>query len=261
MHLETTDPITAMLSDPERTVNFQRAVSEWNAFICNRNSQTSHSSENATREGPGYDWLDSEVAQQIVDGVQLGLDSELDSTVRHYRLGLLRYLSKKFHILPSSLMLQEVKREGSNPVAGGGFADIWRGSLNGKSVCLKVLRFVVEQDESTCARMRKQFCHEALVWRQLNHPNILPLLGVNTELFFPSFCLVSPWMEHRDIITYLKQNPEHDLHSVLLEVAAGVSYLHSREPAVIHGDIRGVSSSLFLNIHHRKCHDSRATFW
>ena len=57
----------------------------------------------------------------------------------------------------------------------------------------------------------QQFCHEALVWRQLHHPNILPLLGVNIDAFHPSFCLISPWMNNGDIVTFLKQNPQHNL--------------------------------------------------
>ncbi|KIK63206.1 hypothetical protein GYMLUDRAFT_110426, partial [Collybiopsis luxurians FD-317 M1] len=86
--------------------------------------------------------------------------------------------------------------------------DIWLGSLKEKPVCLKVLRLAIEQDEEARAEIRKQFCHEALVWRQLKHPNILPLLGVNMDLFSPSFCLISPWMENRNVITYLKHNPQ-----------------------------------------------------
>ncbi|KIK53361.1 hypothetical protein GYMLUDRAFT_104262, partial [Collybiopsis luxurians FD-317 M1] len=148
-------------------------------------------------------------------------------------------LSRRFRKLPSSLIIYDIQREGKNPVAGGGFADIWRGCWNEKLVCVKVLRLTIEQDEKARDEIRKQFCHEALVWRQLHHPNILPLLGVNIDLFHPSFCLISPWMENRDIITFLKQNPQHNLHSVLCEVAAGLHYLHSRDPPLIHGDIRG----------------------
>ncbi|KAJ3862367.1 hypothetical protein EV359DRAFT_10643, partial [Lentinula novae-zelandiae] len=110
----------------------------------------------------------------------------------------------KYQILPSSMILQEIEREGQNPVGGGGFADIWRGAVNNQSVCLKVLRLVIEPDEEVRQRIRRQFCNEALLWRQLKHPNILPLLGVNEEIFSPSFCLVSPWMANKDIITYLK---------------------------------------------------------
>ncbi|KAE9384467.1 hypothetical protein BT96DRAFT_842157 [Gymnopus androsaceus JB14] len=101
---------------------------------------------------------------------------------------------------PSSLVMRGVLREGNNPVAGGGFA---------------VLRLVIEPDEEARKKIRKQFCNEAILWRQLKHPNILPLLGVNAELFNPSFCLISPWMANKDIISYLKQNFKHSRHEVV----------------------------------------------
>ncbi|KAJ3994707.1 kinase-like domain-containing protein, partial [Lentinula boryana] len=85
------------------------------------------------------------------------------------------------------------------------------------------------------------FCREAVVWKQLKHPNILPILGVSTELFFPSFCLISPWMENGTIMSYLKHNPTFDLLSALRDISAGLCYLHTREPPIIHGDIRGAN--------------------
>ncbi len=56
----------------------------------------------------------------------------------------------------------------------------------------------------------QQFCQEALVWKQLNHPNVLAFLGVNMELFAPRFCLVSPWMSNGTLLDYLEKNPEHN---------------------------------------------------
>ncbi|KAF5358884.1 hypothetical protein D9757_012302 [Collybiopsis confluens] len=223
-----------------------RALAEWNAL---RQSQTPRN--------PDYDWLGTETAQQIVDELQELLDLYESSTspeavlLRSKHLGLLRFLSGKFQILPLSLTVQNIQREGGNPVAGGGFADIWRGTLLGKSVCLKVLRIVIEQDVRVRDVIRKEFCHEALIWRQLRHPNILPLLGVNVDLFSPSFCLVSPWMENKDIITYLKQNPTHRIRTVLSEVASGLRYLHSINPPLVHGDIRG--ANILVTLDHRCC--------
>ncbi|KIK53378.1 hypothetical protein GYMLUDRAFT_179087, partial [Collybiopsis luxurians FD-317 M1] len=95
----------------------------------------------------------------------------------------------------------------------------------------------------------QQFCHEALVWCQLDHPNILPLLSINVDLFSPSFCLVSPWMENRDIIMFLKRNPRHNPLFVLCDVAAGLHYLHSRDPPLIHGDICGGNILVKDNFH------------
>ncbi|KAE9384733.1 kinase-like protein, partial [Gymnopus androsaceus JB14] len=148
-------------------------------------------------------------------------------------------------------MVDHVKPHGQHPVAGGGFADIWHGKLEDleRPVCLKVLRLIIEPDKEIRQKIRKQFCNEALLWRQLKHPNILPLLGVNTDLFSPSFCLISPWMENGNIISYLKQNTAHNRYKVLLEIAAGLSYLHSRNPPIIHGDIRGANILVTDDLH------------
>ncbi|KAJ4470808.1 kinase-like domain-containing protein [Lentinula aciculospora] len=187
--------------------NLQRALDEYGVFKCakklNRNLQ---------REP--LPWLGATEAQRIMVDLQAELDLNKGSeTHRRACFSLICYLVKKLRALPLSLLvIKDVKRVGRNPVAGGGFADIWRGNMNGEAVCLKVLRLVIEQDERTRATVRKRFCREALVWRQLKHPNILPLLGVNLELFLPSFCLISPWMENKDIITYSRQNPNHNLY-------------------------------------------------
>ncbi|KAK1227130.1 hypothetical protein PQX77_009870 [Marasmius sp. AFHP31] len=87
--------------------------------------------------------------------------------------------------------------------------------------------------------MVEDFCREALIWTHLDHPNVLPLIGVNTKLFGTDFCLVSPWMENGDIITFLKRKPDHDRMRSIKEIAAGLEYLHSRSPMIVHGDIRG----------------------
>ncbi|KAF5342728.1 hypothetical protein D9757_014476 [Collybiopsis confluens] len=218
------------------TCLLERALAEW--FACKRDRASS-----ASQTRPAYSWLGVKTAQLVVDGLQELLDSHEgdDPVFRKNHVGLLRFLSSKFHILPSSLMVQDVQREGGNPVAGGGFADIWRGTCRGMPVCLKVLRIVIEQDLKVRDTIRKEFCREALVWRQLRHPNILPLLGVNIDLFSPSFCLVSPWMENKDVITHLNQNPDHSLYAVLSEVAAGLRYMHSIVPPLVHGDIKGAN--------------------
>ncbi|KIK58563.1 hypothetical protein GYMLUDRAFT_170833 [Collybiopsis luxurians FD-317 M1] len=138
--------------------------------------------------------------------------------------------------LEPSLIVQNVKRDGPGPVAIGGFADIWCGMIEDQKVCLKVLRLVEEPDEEL-----QRFYREALVWQQLEHPNILPFLGVNEELFHPSFCLISPWMKNRNVISFLDRDPAYNRYTLLTDIAAGIAYLHSRKPAIVHGDIRGAN--------------------
>ncbi|KAF9067334.1 kinase-like domain-containing protein [Rhodocollybia butyracea] len=197
-----------------------------------------------------YEVLDEKSLQHLVDLIQSELDLSTecvdlaisDSSRFHRRcLQALRYISTRYRTLPSSLVIYDVQRKGQRPVGGGGFADIWEGILGNQKVCLKVLRLLVEPDEQVREKTRRRFCNEAIIWKQLKHPNILPLLGVNVTLFEPSFCLISPWMKNKDVITFLRHNPSHSRHKTLQEISAGLLYLHSRNPPITHGDIRGAN--------------------
>ncbi len=101
--------------------------------------------------------------------------------------------------------------------------------MTGNLICIKVLRMFIDNGIEEREKIIKvksshvahsinidihtymqNFCHEALVWRNLNHPSILPFLGVNKQLFAPSFCLISPWMQYGNIMSFLTDHPEHD---------------------------------------------------
>ncbi|KAJ7781785.1 kinase-like domain-containing protein [Mycena maculata] len=88
-------------------------------------------------------------------------------------------------------------------------------------------------------RIRLKFCREALVWRELQHPNILPFIGIDRESFSSSLCMVSPWMEHGTILDHLKQHGRENVDKLLFEIAQGLQYLHSLN--IVHGDLRGAN--------------------
>ena len=99
-------------------------------------------------------------------------------------------------------------------------------------------------------RNSQTFCQEAVIWKRLNHPNIVPLLGITIS----HFQLISKWMCGSDLLEYVKERPDVDrlelvgVHSLYLfrtyaryqlsDVAKGLCYLHSCN--VIHGDLKGV---------------------
>ncbi|KAK0231912.1 kinase-like domain-containing protein [Armillaria nabsnona] len=190
-------------------------------------------------------WKTAELTPQRVEAVVMDvLQQELDDApdADWYRtacMKCLRALSKARNIVPSSLCLRDVIREGENPVGGGGFADIWKGRLHDIQVCLKVLRVFFPEEHQ--AKVLREFCQEALVWRQLRHPNVLPFLGVSKELFTPRYCLISPWMVNGDVMSYLEAHPDHDRLTSLIQVADGMKYLHNHNPPIVHADIRGAN--------------------
>jgi hypothetical protein len=52
---------------------------------------------------------------------------------------------------------------------------------------------------------RQMFCKEALIWRQLRHPYILPFIGIDAETFRPFLCMVSPWLPHGNVLKYMER--------------------------------------------------------
>ena len=50
---------------------------------------------------------------------------------------------------------------------------------------------------------------ELVLWRRLQHPNIVPVLGVTTETPL-SFEIVCGWMENGSITEYMDEHPQVD---------------------------------------------------
>ena len=61
---------------------------------------------------------------------------------------------------------------------------------------------------STITNQTQEFCKEAVVWKNLNHPNVLPLLGITVD---PSqLQLVSKWVSGGNMREYIKKYPDAD---------------------------------------------------
>ncbi|ESK87780.1 hypothetical protein Moror_15370 [Moniliophthora roreri MCA 2997] len=186
--------------------------------------------------------LEESCRQDVVEMLQMEtLEATLMENNRYRRrcLKCLREVVKQYHLLPSSMFLRAISDPGRDPVAGGSYADIYKACIGNQIVCLKVIRLHTVSDIQQKEKLRSIFYQEALLWKNLNHPNILPFLGVNSELFEGRIILVSPWMLNGDLISYLKEHPEHDRLQSVFEIAAGLKYLHSQ--SIVHADIKGAN--------------------
>ncbi|KAF8155305.1 kinase-like domain-containing protein [Mycena galopus ATCC 62051] len=173
------------------------------------------------------------------DVKRLGLLRRVDrvfalSDARRFLVGL----SEACDLLPSSLTIHGLGNTKTDPVSGGGFADVYKEHFQGNWVALKRLR-VFQTDGDENLQIRRKFCREALIWKNLDHDYVLPFLGVDSESFPGFFCMVSPWMNRGSVVTS-KDGPEADRIPVLMhEIAVGLQYLHSQN--VVHGDLRGAN--------------------
>ncbi|TFK50944.1 kinase-like protein [Heliocybe sulcata] len=127
--------------------------------------------------------------------------------------------------------------------AVGLHCDLWKAALgdSGQLVVVKAVRTSWNSPEDLC-KVQRRILREIKVLSALDHPNIIPFLGVTygfgrAEIPSP----VCPLYESGDIVQYLKREslPTRDRFKLISQVAAGLSYLHRR--GVVHGDIKGAN--------------------
>lgn len=140
----------------------------------------------------------------------------------------LRQLCACRETLPKSCVLP-IEFKSSDPHhAAGGFADVWKGTHDGKEVAFKSIRGSSLSDDAARLKRKvscgvfslteflgnisplfqRRFCKEVVLWKSLNHPNILGLIGVCRLDNAPDarLTMVSEWMENGNIIEYIKHN-------------------------------------------------------
>ncbi|KAJ6457344.1 kinase-like domain-containing protein [Mycena sanguinolenta] len=185
--------------------------------------------------------LEGASAQYFLDVVQNTLDTGFLLAQEDSRMArrIIRKLVRRSDKLPSALFISGITGKEEHPTFGGGFADIYRASYSNRVVALKYMRVVQYMRGSDLRALRLKFCREALVWKELCHPYILPFLGIEENSFPSRLCMVSPWMEHGTVLNYLKQHGHRDVDRLLYEIAQGLQYLHSRN--IVHGDLRGAN--------------------
>ncbi|KAF8306920.1 kinase-like protein [Clavulina sp. PMI_390] len=167
-------------------------------------------------------------------------------------LRLLQDLCYHFLALPRSFILNHVSFDRKDVVGRGAEATVYRGRLmHGRHSRQVVVREVVmppKEWESPSGRKVTRLVHrEAITHSQLNHPNILPFLGIYHEGVKSPPIIVLPFVE-RGSLQDLIASASIELETLKVVVSShllqcfgylshGVDYLHSRNPPIIHGDL------------------------
>ncbi|KAF7975286.1 hypothetical protein HWV62_10044 [Athelia sp. TMB] len=192
-------------------------------------------------------------AQRLLDLLQARLDYHIEPTFKPRHIRAIVKLSNLSGMYPGSLELEEIPLEGQ-PSSGGTFGDVFKSQTAERAIAIKALRTFKRDDPKKILKVRPQLPHlsrqieglsqrfakEGVIWRQLSHPNVLPLYGL--FVFNESrLCLVSPWMNHGSLDEYLlSQKPSVSDRALLaLDVAEGLAYLHSQ--TVVHADLKGMN--------------------
>ncbi|KAG6808327.1 hypothetical protein H0H92_004518, partial [Tricholoma furcatifolium] len=143
-------------------------------------------------------------ARRLLDSFQQILDTpDLNPSFRKRLIVAIQRIATTSGLYPTCYELKDVVAQDEYPVDSGGFADIFKGTYRGKTVCLKTFRLT---QATQIDYALKQMSREVLLWGQLEHPNITTIYGVFR--FRSRICIVSPWMDNGHICSYLIANPQ-----------------------------------------------------
>jgi len=176
-------------------------------------------------------------AQALLNLLQARLDVAVDPALKRRHVKALIKLSGAAGLYPECLVLKGIEIVG-DAVGAGGFADIYKGRLWNQEIAVKVFRVFQKSDMK---KLLKEFSSEAVTWRQLSHPNVLPFYGIfQLARNPPRVCLACPWMENGNLVQFLADRaPNTDCVPLSLDVALGLEYLHGE--GIVHGDLKGVN--------------------
>lgn len=169
-----------------------------------------------------------------------------------WRSTCVRYLARVcgwHRILPKSVQISDYQRV--SQYSGGGSSTVWAGTRGDQEIVVKALTLYESYDEKKKQELTRGFCKEVVIWKYLDHPNVLKFIGAMmvTEPGEEKYEIISEFMENGEIGTFIKKNQEVNRLELLKDVAAGLSYLHSK--SVVHGDLKG--ANILINKHQRAC--------
>ncbi|KAF8674567.1 Protein tyrosine kinase [Rhizoctonia solani] len=146
------------------------------------------------------------------------------------------------HNITDTTLRLNLPNRGLSSVAHGSRSNVCTTWLNnGTQVAVKMLLPEFGYKEDKTNKRSLSGIYELYIWSNLNHPNILPLIGA--AVYRNNLAIVSPWMNNGNFQDYMRRGHMPSTRDRLnlvrscAQVTEGLSYMHS--VGIIHGDIKG----------------------
>ncbi|KAG9318467.1 kinase-like domain-containing protein [Chiua virens] len=204
-------------------------------YCCRKPELYELSDKSIVRWNHGPDFKESE---QVIDLLWEFLVNAKEKDVeRHLRAHIYR-MARKSAYLPRALQIARtsISYERTYGPSGNGLAAT--AIMNGGNVFIKRVMCNGSANLTKCLEM---FASEAILWKTLQHKNIVPFFGVVAE--GTSFMgLVSPFYRNGSINHYMRDHPRDWVtltKRFAKDIVKGLEYIHCHEPPIVHGNLKG----------------------
>jgi hypothetical protein len=199
---------------------------------------------------PLGDWLKSKVAPPSSNGTAVishgSAPASGGTPVIVSSMGSLRHVAAGRHVSTNRIIApdQLTPCEGTTApqkLGAGGFGEVVKMHWLGGPFDVAVKTLLSAKDDAS-GRIRDAFANEAALQAELTHDNILQLYGI--VLDGPQLAMVMPLMA-RSLFEAIHECPSEakrfswsERARICADIAAGLNYLHTRTPPLLHRDLK-----------------------
>eukprot|EP00927_Polykrikos_kofoidii_P006298 TRINITY_DN12558_c0_g1_i1.p1 TRINITY_DN12558_c0_g1~~TRINITY_DN12558_c0_g1_i1.p1 ORF type:complete len:900 (-),score=102.41 TRINITY_DN12558_c0_g1_i1:190-2850(-) len=131
-------------------------------------------------------------------------------------------------------------------VGSGSFGVVNKAFFLGAPVAIKRQLYDTSKKNKKSGKTTSTFieqCNELRIMRRLRHPNIVSFYGATISTSVMSITLVLEYVDGHNLSDLIRGKDKDldsiDRLSILSKVCCALTYLHSRTPVVVHGDLKG----------------------
>lgn len=152
---------------------------------------------------------------------------------------------------PTSWLINPKDIQLRERIGSGSFGDVYMGYLRGSTqVAVKTVKgsFLLSDSLTKKSDKISDFMNEITLWSTLKHPNIVTFMGACLDN--DTICIVSEYMVNRTLVDHIGQGEFswQDKVRICLNIAQALSDMHSRNPPILHRDIKPQNVLLDANL-------------
>ena len=151
------------------------------------------------------------------------------------------------------ISLNEISYSKKDLIYSNDICELFKGKCLHLNVCIKVYSKISKLEEKDKLNLQ----NEILISLLVNHPNIINIIGISLSLDNETIFIIEEYLIKNSLKNYL-ENKTVNLNlinklNLIYDISKAIYYLHSREPKILHRDLKSSNILLDNNLNCKLC--------